>query len=173
LTPQSAHFEGVELKIIGFAAYSGNGKTTLIEHLIPLLGGRGLRVSVIKHAHHGIDADESGKDSGRHRAAGALEVLVASGPGADLRASITQLADCDVVLVEGFRHAPIPKIEVHFVAAGTPWLFPGDPHIVALATDAYVATELPVFGLNEYAAIADFLVGHLGLEGCISPAKRG
>jgi molybdopterin-guanine dinucleotide biosynthesis adapter protein len=161
------------LKIIGFAAYSGNGKTTLIEHLIPLLGGRGLRVSVIKHAHHGVDADESGKDSGRHRQAGALQVLLASGPAADLRTSVAQLADCDVVLVEGFRHAPIPKIEVHFVAAGTPWLFPGDPHIVALATDADVVTGLPVFGLNEHAAIADFVVGHLGLEGCISPAKRG
>jgi molybdopterin-guanine dinucleotide biosynthesis adapter protein len=161
------------LKIIGFAAYSGNGKTTLIEHLIPLLAAMGLRVSVIKHAHHGIDADESGKDSGRHREAGALQVLLASGPTADLRASVAQLADCDMVLVEGFRHAPIPKIEVHFVAAGTPWLFPGDPHIVGLATDADVVTALPVFGLNEHAAIADFVVGYLGLEGCISPAKRG
>jgi molybdopterin-guanine dinucleotide biosynthesis protein B len=161
------------LKVIGFAAYSGNGKTTLIEHLIPLLGGRGLRVSVIKHAHHGIDADENGKDSGRHREAGAMEVLVASGPAADFRTSIAQLADCDVALVEGFRHAPIPKIEVHLVAAGTPWLFPGDPHIVALVTDADVATGLPVFGLNEYAAIADFMIAHLGLGGCISDAKRG
>ncbi|MEO8004177.1 MAG: molybdopterin-guanine dinucleotide biosynthesis protein B [Betaproteobacteria bacterium] len=161
------------MKVIGFAAYSGNGKTTLIEHLIPLLTGCGLRVSVIKHAHHGVDADDSGKDSGRHRRAGALEVLVAVGPAADLHAAIGQLADCDVVLVEGFRHASIPKIEVHFVAAGTPWLFPGDPHVVALATDADVAAGLPVFGLNAHAAIADFLIGHLGLAGCISPAKRG
>ena len=161
------------MKIIGFAAYSGNGKTTLIEHLIALLGARGLRVSVIKHAHHGIDEDESGKDSGRHRKAGAQEVVVASGPTADLRSSLAQLADCDVALVEGFRHAPIPKIEVHFLAAGTPWLFPGDPHIVALATDADVATELPVFSLNEHAAIADFVIDFLGLDGCISAAKRG
>lgn len=158
---------------MGFAAYSGNGKTTLIEQLIPLLAGRGLRVCVIKHAHHGIDADETGKDSGRHRRAGALDVLAVSGPDPDLQASIAQLAEGDIVLVEGFRHAAIPKIEVHLLAAGTPWLFPGDAHIVALATDAAVAAGLPVFGLNDYVAIADFVVGHLGLEGCISGAKRG
>lgn len=161
------------MKIIGFAAYSGNGKTTLIERLIPLFSGRGLRVSVIKHAHHGIDADETGKDSGRHRQGGAQEVLVVTGPAPDLPASIAKVAACDLVLVEGFRHAAIPKIEVHLVAAGTPWLFPGDPHIVAIATDAEVATDLPVFHLNEPAAIADFVIGHLGLEGCISLAKRG
>ncbi len=161
------------MKIIGFAAYSGNGKTTLIERLIPLLGARGLRVCVIKHAHHAIDADETGKDSGRHRQAGAQKVLVVCGPAPDLTVSIAKLSECDLVLVEGFRHAAIPKIEVHLVAAGTPWLFPADPHVVAIATDANVATDLPVFHLNEPGAIADFVIGHLGLEGCISLVKRG
>lgn len=172
-TCESQLLEGTPLKVMGFAAYSGNGKTTLIEQLIPLLSGKGLRVCVIKHAHHGVDADETGKDSGRHREAGAREVLVVPGPTPDLQASIARLADCDVVLVEGFRSAAIPKIEVHLLAAGTPWLFPGDAHIVAVASDAAVAAGLPVFGLNDYVAIADFVVGHLGLEGCISGAKRG
>src|SRR3954468_4599249 len=134
-------------KVFGFAAYSGSGKTTLIEKLIPLLVGRGLRVSVVKHAHHGFDVDQPGKDSHRHRLAGASEVLVSSDtrwalmhelrgePEARLPTLLERLSPCDLVLVEGFKTQAIPKLEIHRQAAGTPLLFPDDPYIVALATD--------------------------------------
>jgi len=163
------------LKVFGFAAYSGNGKTTLIENLIPLLARRGLKVSVIKHAHHAFDVDQPGKDSHRHRQAGAAEVLVSSVArwalmhelrGQDepeLAHLLQSLSPCDLVLVDGFKQEPIPKIEVHRAAAGTPLLFTEDPCIVALATDTPIGTGLPVFGLNDYADIAGFLVRHLGL----------
>ena len=163
------------MKVFGFAAYSGNGKTTLMENLIPLLARRGLKVSVIKHAHPAVDVDQPGKDSYRHRQAGAAEVLVSSAArwalmhelrGQDepeLAHLLQSLSPCDLVLVEGFKQEPIPKIEVHRAAAGTPLLFPEDPCIVALATDTPIGTGLPVFGLNDYAAIAGFLVRHLGL----------
>jgi len=163
------------LKVFGFAAYSGSGKTTLIENLVPLLIAHGLKVSVIKHAHHAFDIDRPGKDSYRHRQAGATEVLVSSGarwalmhelrnesePG--LPALLERLAPCDMVLVEGFKKQAIPKIEIHRLAAGTPLLFPDDPHIVALATDAGVPTSLPTFGLGDYPGISGFMLKHLGL----------
>jgi molybdopterin-guanine dinucleotide biosynthesis protein B len=163
------------LKVFGFAAYSGNGKTTLIENLVPLLLARGLEVSVIKHAHHDFGVDRPEKDSHRHRQAGANEVLVSSAAGwalmHELRAEaepelcylLTRLSPCDLVLVEGFKNEPIPKIEVHRAGAGTALLHPSDPFIVALATDAPGATGLPVFGLDDHAAIAGFMVGYLGL----------
>lgn len=163
------------MKVFGFAAYSGNGKTTLIENLIPLLVARGLTVSVIKHAHHAFDVDRPGKDSHRHRLAGAAEVLVSSAARwalmhelrgqaePELSHLLERLSPCDLVLVEGFKRGPIPKIEVHRVAVGTPLLFPEDPFIVALATDARITTGLPVFGLDDHVAIAAFLVRHLGL----------
>lgn len=164
------------MKVFGFAAYSGNGKTTLIENLIPMLIARGLKVSVIKHAHHDFDVDRPGKDSHRHRQAGAAEVLVSSAARwalmhelrgqsePELSHLLERLSPCDLVLVEGFKGAPIPKIEVHRVAVGTPLLFPEDPFIVALATDARLATGLPVFGLVDYVGIAAFLVRHLRLD---------
>ena len=163
------------MKVLGFAAYSGNGKTTLIEKLTPLLAARGLKVSVIKHAHHGFDMDGSGKDSQRHRQAGADEVLVSSAARwvlmHELRREsepefshlLQRLSPCDLVLVEGFKNEPIPKIEVHRAAAGSPFLFPNDPCIVALASDVPVVTGLPVFGLDDYAAIAAYVVRHLEL----------
>jgi molybdopterin-guanine dinucleotide biosynthesis adapter protein len=163
------------LKVFGFAAYSGNGKTTLIEHLIPLLVARGLKVSVIKHAHHDFEVDRPGKDSHRHRQAGASEVVISSaarwallhelrGEGEpELPYLLQRLSPCDLVLVEGFKRLAIPKIEVHRGAAGTALLYPSDPSIVALATDVPVVTGLPVFGLNDHAAIAGFIVGHPGL----------
>jgi len=163
------------LKLFGFAAYSGNGKTTLIENLIPLLSARGLRVSVIKHAHHDFDVDRPGQDSHRHRQAGATEVLVSSAARwalmhelhgqiePELSWLLQRLSPCDLVLVDGFKNEPIPKIEVHRAAAGTAFLHPFDPLIAALAADAPVATSLPVFGLDDHAAIAEFLVGFLGL----------
>lgn len=163
------------MKIFGFAAYSGSGKTTLMEHLLPLLVGQGLRVSVIKHAHHAFDVDRPGKDSYRHRQAGATEVLVSSGVRwalmhelrqegePELPALLDRLAPCDLVLVEGFKKQAMPKIEIHRVAAGTPLLFPDDPHIVALATDTRIATRLPAFPLDDFAGITRFMLNYLDL----------
>src|SRR4051794_15448125 len=164
-------------KVFGFAAYSGTGKTTLIEKLIPLLVARGLTVSVIKHAHHGFDVDQPGKDSHRHRQAGAREVLVSSDvrwalmhelrtePEPELPALLERLSPCDLVLVEGFKTQPIPKMEIHRQAAGSPLLFPADPYIVALASDTALSTDLPVFDLEDHSGIAGFLLQYLGLAG--------
>jgi len=165
------------VKAFGFAAWSGSGKTTLMEHLIPLFVARGLRVSVVKHAHHAFDVDQPGKDSFRHRQAGATEVLVSSGvrwalmhelrehAEPELPQLLEKLAPCDLVLVEGFKRQPIPKIEVHRHASGGAWLHRDDAQIVAIATDVRLDSRLPQFGLDDHAAIAGFVVRHLGLDG--------
>jgi molybdopterin-guanine dinucleotide biosynthesis protein B len=164
------------MKIFGFAGWSGSGKTTLIEKLIPRFAGRGLRVSLIKHAHHSFDVDTPGKDSYRHREAGAAEILVTSSRrwvlmhelrGAQEPAfdeQIKRLSPCDLLLVEGFKFAPIPKLEVWREQTGEALLHPNDSHIVALATDAKVRTALPTLDLNDDAAIADFIVQYLKLD---------
>lgn len=163
------------MKIFGFAGYSGSGKTTLIEKLIPLLTARGLRVSLIKHAHHTFDVDTPGKDSYRHRHAGCTEVLVTSSRrwvlmhelrGAaepDLNEQLMHLSPCDLVLVEGFKHEPIPKIEVYRALVGEPLLHPHDANIVAVASDAAIDTRLPQLDINQPVQIADFMLKHLGL----------
>ena len=160
------------MKTFGFAGWSGSGKTTLIEKLIPLFGRRGLRVSLIKHAHHTFDVDHPGKDSFRHRQAGAAEVLVTSSRRwvlmHELRGAaepsfedqVKRLSPCDLLIVEGFKHAPIPKLEVWRAVTGEGMLHPNDPHIVAVASDAKVDTRLPLLDLNDAAAIADFIVRH-------------
>jgi molybdopterin-guanine dinucleotide biosynthesis adapter protein len=160
------------MKIFGIAGYSGSGKTTLLERVIPLLVDRGLRVSVVKHAHHAFDVDKPGKDSYRHRSAGATEVLISSAARwalmhelrqqgePELPQLLARLSDCDLVLVEGFKRQPIPKLEIHRAAANTPTLFPQDPTIVAIASDRDLETRLPVFGLDDHAAIADYIVAH-------------
>jgi molybdopterin-guanine dinucleotide biosynthesis protein B len=158
------------LKTFGFAGWSGSGKTTLIEKLIPLLVKRGLRVSLIKHAHHTFDVDVPGKDSYRHRHAGASEVMVTSSRRwvlmHELRGSaepsfdeqVKHLSPCDLLIVEGFKFAPIPKLEVWRQETGEGLLHPKDPHIVGVASDVKVDTRLPWFDLNDPAAIADFIV---------------
>jgi molybdopterin-guanine dinucleotide biosynthesis protein B len=159
------------MRIFGFAGFSGSGKTTLIEKLIPVLTGRGLRVSLIKHAHHGFDVDRPGKDSYRHREAGCGEVLVASSrrwalmhelrgaPEPSFGELLEQLSPCDLVLVEGFKREAIPKLEIHRGAnPGAELIFPHDPWIAAIATDVRVATTLPVFGLDDVEAIARFAI---------------
>ena len=163
------------MKIFGFAGYSGSGKTTLIEKLIPLLTARSLKVSLIKHAHHVFDVDTPGKDSYRHRHAGCTEVLVTSSRrwvlmhelrGAaepDLQVQLTHLSPCDLVLVEGFKHDPIPKIEVYRAVVGEPLLHPHDSNIVAVASDARLNTALPLLDLNQPPHIAEFMLKHLGL----------
>ena len=162
------------MKIFGFAGYSGSGKTTLIEKLIPLFTARGLKVSLIKHAHHQFDVDTPGKDSYRHRHAGCTEVLVTSSrrwvlmhelrgeAEPDLQEQIKHLSPCDLLLVEGFKHDPIPKLEVYRAEVGEPLLHPHDANIAAVATDAALDTPLPTLNLNDPAAIAGFVLRHLG-----------
>ena len=160
------------MKTFGFAGWSGSGKTTLIEKLIPLFVKRGLRVSLIKHAHHTFDVDVPGKDSYRHRHAGATEVLVTSSRRwvlmNELRGErepsfedqVKHLSPCDLLIVEGYKFAPIPKLEVWRAETGEALLHPNDPHIVAVASDTKVETRLPQFDLNDHAAIASFIVQH-------------
>ena len=157
------------MKTFGFAGWSGSGKTTLIEKLIPLFVKRGLRVSLIKHAHHTFDVDVPGKDSYRHRHAGASEVMVTSSrrwvlmhelrgeKEPSFEEQLRHISPCDLLIVEGFKFAPIPKLEV-WRAGGEALLHPKDPHIVAVASDAKVETSLPVLDLNDPEAIAAFIV---------------
>jgi len=162
------------MRLFGFAGWSGSGKTTLIERLIPQLIARGNTVSLIKHAHHDFDIDQPGKDSWRHRQAGAFEVVVAS----DRRLAkireyeveaeptvhqlIAELYDCDWVLVEGFKHADLLKIEVWRAEAGKPAQYPNDPFVVAICTDSPdqlpQPTGLPLLELNDPDAVAQFLL---------------
>ncbi len=164
------------MKIFGFAGYSGSGKTTLIEKLIPLFVARNLKVSLIKHAHHTFDVDQPGKDSFRHRHAGCTEVLVTSSrrwvlmhelrgavePG--LTEQIERLSPCDLLLVEGFKHEHIPKLEVYRAETGESLLHPHDSNIVAVASNAGVDTRLPRFDLNATSVIAEFILKHVGLH---------
>lgn len=165
------------MKVVGFAGYSGAGKTTLVERLIPALKRRGQRVSVVKHAHHNFDIDQPGKDSWRHREAGAFEVLVASNQRLVLMREFEQPAEITVhpllaelddgvdwVVVEGFRDSDLPKIEVWRAASGKPVRYIGDNFIVAVATDSAMQlpapTALPVLDLNDPQALADWLLVH-------------
>jgi len=161
----------VTMRIFGFAGWSGSGKTSLIELLVPRLRARGLTVSLVKHAHHAFDVDRPGKVSYRHRSAGCTEVLVSSAvrwalmhelrgaPELTLEAALGRLSPCDLVLIEGYKRAAIPKLEIHRPALGKPLLSPGDPHIVGVATDApgQLQTPLPLFVLNEVEDIATFI----------------
>jgi len=163
------------MKVFGFAGWSGSGKTTLIEKLIPRFTKRGLRVALIKHAHHTFDVDHPGKDSYRHRHAGATEVLVTSSRRwvlmHELRGTqepsfeqqVRHLSPCDLLIVEGYKYAPIPKLEVWRAETGEALLHPQDSHIVAVASDAQVETKLPLLDLNDDAGIAQFIVQHLRL----------
>lgn len=170
--------------VFGFAGWSGSGKTTLIERLIPLLVDRGLRVSLIKHAHHAFDVDRPGKDSWRHRQAGATEVLLASDrrwalmhelrgatePGLD--DLLARLSPCDLVLVEGYKREALPKLEVHRPALGKPLLHPDDPHIVAVATDRRLDIGLPQLDLDDVRAVASFVLHQVGLQPAVAMERR-
>jgi molybdopterin-guanine dinucleotide biosynthesis adapter protein len=162
------------VRILGLAGWSGSGKTTLLTALVPLLVARGLTVSTIKHAHHQFDIDRPGKDSWRHRQAGAREVMVASArrwalmhelrgaaePALDELAA--RMGPVDLVLVEGFKHHPHPKIEVHRPALGKPLLYPEDPHVVAIACDEPLAAPVPLLPLGDPAAVAHFILDQFG-----------
>lgn len=173
------------MKVIGFSGYSGSGKTTLVEKLIVRLKLAGQRVSVVKHAHHTFDIDHEGKDSWRHREAGAFEVVIASDrrlakirefevhAAPTVHQLINELYDCDWVLVEGFKHASLPKIEIWRAATGQPAQYPDDPFVVAVCTDTPALlpqpTALPVLDLNSADAVAEFLLANSGRYEYISP----
>ena len=177
------------MNVIGFCGFSGSGKTTLVEQLIAHLKRHGQRVSVVKHAHHAFDIDQEGKDSWRHRHAGAFEVVIAS----DRRLAkirefetrvdptvhdlIAELGACDWVLVEGFKRAALPKIEIWRAATDMPAQYPQDPHIVAICTDSAALlpepTGLPVLDLNDAEAVTAFLLGSGARFAYLPPADPG
>lgn len=159
------------MRIIGLAGWNGSGKTTLICRLVPVLVERGLRVSTLKHAHHGFDVDQPGKDSWEHRAAGASEVLVVSAnrwalmhelrgaPEPKLEELLRRLGPADLVLVEGFKREPHPKLEIYRRASGRAPLHPDDPAIVAVVSDVpFPQARVPVVGLDEVARIAEIVL---------------
>ncbi|MFZ4480663.1 MAG: molybdopterin-guanine dinucleotide biosynthesis protein B [Rhodoferax sp.] len=165
------------MKVVGFAGYSGSGKTTLVERLIPVFRLKGLRVSVVKHAHHSFDIDHAGKDTHRHREAGAFEVVVASDQRLALmrefeqpvRLSVHHLIaelyeGVDWVLVEGFKESDLLKVEVWRALSNKPARYPDDDFIVAIATDSPAqlpnATLRPLLDLNDPQAIADWLIAN-------------
>jgi molybdopterin-guanine dinucleotide biosynthesis protein B len=171
------------MKTVGIAGYSGSGKTTLIERLMPCLVADGLKVSLIKHAHHEFDVDHPGKDSHRHRMAGATEVMIGSSRRwaliHELRGEVEpsldellkRMSPCDLVIVEGWKFHSMPKIEVHRKLAGKPLLFPGDRQVIAVATDEALATELPQFDLQDAEGVAAFIVKYLGLRRTLHAVK--
>jgi molybdopterin-guanine dinucleotide biosynthesis protein B len=169
------------MKVFGLAGYSGSGKTTLLEELIPRLTAAGLKVSLIKHAHHRFDIDQPGKDSYRLREAGCSEVLLISeqrwvlmhelrgAPEPSLEEQIARFSECDLVLVEGFKYTPIPKLEVHRPSVGKPLIAgSGVETIVAIATDepdvVRQQSALPTLDLNDRDAIANFILRHMGFR---------
>jgi molybdopterin-guanine dinucleotide biosynthesis protein B len=164
------------IPVLGFCAHSsGIGKTTLLTLLIPALVAQGLRISVIKHAHHSFDIDQAGKDSYRLREAGAVQMMIGSKerwalmtelsrtPHAEDEPSLSLLLSqmdtslSDLVLAEGFKHEAIPKIEVHRAEMGTPLLADEDANIIAVATDELVNTTKPQIDLNDIPAVASFI----------------
>jgi molybdopterin-guanine dinucleotide biosynthesis protein B len=165
------------MRIFGFAGWSGSGKTTLIEQVIPRLVERGLRIALIKHAHHRFEFDQPGKDSYRHRHAGCTEVLVTSGtrwalmhelrgrPELSLDEALDRLSPCDLALVEGYKSYPIPKLEIWRAEVGKPLLHPRDPQILGIATDSPemlppgTADRLALFALSDFDAVTTFVAG--------------
>ena len=160
-------------RVLGIVGWSGSGKTTLITKLIPLLSERGLKITTLKHAHHSFDVDQPGKDSYEHRKAGASEVIVSSsrrwvqmhelgdGPEASLRELLGRVSPCDLVLVEGFKNEPHPKMEVYRAALGKSPLHPQDPRILAIASDqAIPGAGITVVDLNNIQAVADVVLAH-------------
>lgn len=157
------------MQILGFAGWSGSGKTALLEKVIGVLESGGMVVSLIKHAHHDFEIDHPGKDSYRHRQAGCREVLVTSAKrwavihelqGRDeltLSDALAQLSPCDLVLLEGFKREPVAKIEIYRPEVGKPTMYPNDPHIIAVASNVALATNLPQLDINQPEMVANFI----------------
>ncbi len=173
------------MKVIGFAGWKNSGKTTLVEGLLRVLTARGLRVSTVKHAHHSFDIDQPGKDSYRHRAAGATEVVVASHKRwalihelsrpaePNLDDILARMSEVDLVLVEGFKDFPIDKIEVFRHGNGKTLLATDDRHVIAIAADGPIAeAKVPVLSLDDVEAISEFITQHCGLVKADEPAAR-
>jgi len=157
--------------VLGLAGWSGSGKTTLLTRLVPLLVARGLKIETLKHAHHAFDVDQPGKDSYEHRKAGASEVIVSSArrwvqmhelgeePEQTLPQLLTRVSPCDLILVEGFKSARHPKMEVFRQAVGKPPLHPQDPRIVAIASDQpFPNAGIPVVDINDVDAVAELVL---------------
>ncbi|MDG2628456.1 bifunctional molybdopterin-guanine dinucleotide biosynthesis adaptor protein MobB/molybdopterin molybdotransferase MoeA [Vibrio parahaemolyticus] len=165
----------LNIPILGFAAYSGTGKTTLLEALLPKLTEAGLRIGMLKHAHHNFDVDKPGKDSYRLRKAGASQMLIASRnrfalmtetpeAEAEFEYLLTRFDEdmLDVVLVEGCKNIAFPKIELHREEVGKPWLYPNDENIIAIASDGgELDSELPQMNINDLEAIAQFVIQYV------------
>jgi molybdopterin-guanine dinucleotide biosynthesis adapter protein len=162
------------MKIYGVIGWKNSGKTSLMERLVTDITGRGFSVSTVKHVHHAVDLDQPGKDTFRHRAAGAREVVLASadrlailvehrGPEPELPAVLSRLAPVDLVLVEGYKRDAHPKVEVWRAETGQPLIQAGDPLVRAVATDATLTLPVPVLDLNDTTAVADFILGEVGL----------
>ena len=163
------------MKIYGVVGWKNAGKTGLMERLVTEITGRGITVSTVKHAHHSFDVDHPGKDSYRHRVAGASEVLLASRNRValmqelrdtdepTLEALLARLSPVDLVLVEGYKRDAHPKVEAHRAQTGNPLIAPGDPSIRAVASDTPLTMARPVFDLDDTTAIADFILAEVGL----------
>ena len=163
------------MRLYGVVGWKNAGKTGLMERLVAEITSRGHSVSTVKHAHHSFDVDHPGKDSYRHRAAGAHEVLLASRQrvalmqelrGAEepsLDALLARLSPVDLVLVEGYKRDAHPKVEAHRAVTGNPLIAPDDPTVRAVASDTALTLDRPVFDLNDTAAIADFILSEVGL----------
>ena len=163
------------MRIFGLCGWSGSGKTTLMAAIVPELIARGITVSTVKHAHHAFDLDQPGKDSWRHREAGAREVMIASGcrwalqhelrgdPEPPLDELVAKMTPVDLLLVEGFKFHPHPKIEVYRPLLGKPARYPEDPFVVAVASDDWLPrVPLPCLPLSDPATVASFILGHDG-----------
>ncbi|MBF0375641.1 MAG: molybdopterin-guanine dinucleotide biosynthesis protein B [Alphaproteobacteria bacterium] len=164
------------MKVFGLAGWSGSGKTTLLLGVLPLLARRGIRASTMKHAHHAFDVDKPGKDSYRHREAGATEVMVASTQRwalmhelrdeaePSVEELIARMTPVDLLLIEGFKRRSHPKLEIHRPALGKPPLWPDDPDIVAVASDATPeGLRVPLLPLDDHEAICAFILRQVGL----------
>ncbi|MCV2888094.1 molybdopterin-guanine dinucleotide biosynthesis protein B [Ruegeria aquimaris] len=163
------------MRIYGVTGWKNAGKTGLMERLVAEITGRGLTVSTVKHAHHSFDVDHPGRDSWRHRQAGASEVILASGyrvaQMTELRGAVEpplvellgRLSPVDLVLIEGYKREGHPKVEAFRAEAGTDLIAPGDPTIRAVASDTPLTLDRPVFDLNDTRAIADFILSEVGL----------
>ncbi len=163
------------MRLYGITGWKNAGKTGLMERLVTEITGRGHSVSTVKHAHHSFDVDHPGKDSFRHRAAGATEVLLASGnrwalmhelrgaPEPPLPAFLARLSPVDLVLVEGYKSESHPKIEAFRAETGNALIAPGDPSIRAVASDSPLDLAIPVFDLDDTDAIASFILSEVGL----------
>jgi len=173
------------MRMIGLAGWSGSGKTTLLANVIPRIVARGLTVSTVKHAHHSFDIDRPGKDSHTHRMAGATEVVVGSlrrwaivhelreAPEATLTMLVAKMSPVDLILVEGYKGGSHPKLEVYRAEVGKPLLHPGDPAIVAIASDAPIpGVRVPRVDLNDVEAIVDTLLRHAAPVGGMPVAAK-